>query len=317
MAPEDDYEFSKGKPYSLAEAGPIIALSQPRLEVDSLEFIGHGMASCAYLVNHRYVFRLPKNKEASESLSREVCLLPQLKQHIQISIPDIEFIIPESSTFGKVGVGYKAIEGEPLSESCWQALKAEQRQLLVQDFARFLCDLHSFPVESTSCALKTEHSKQTYSKYQNYFQEKLFPYLSKAEQKTVDNLFDQYLSDEENFRYQPSLVHGDISPDHILIDPVSGHLRGIIDFGDLKIADPDWDLIYLHEDFDKDFADRLLACKVTTTEPARLLVKVSLFKMCVLTAFIEDGQKESNKTKLNMGWRFLRENISACTSFTN
>ena len=40
----------------------------------------------------------------------------------------------------------------------------------------------------------------------------------------------------------PVLCHGDIAPEHILVDEAGGRVLGLIDFGDLLVGDPAIDL---------------------------------------------------------------------------
>lgn len=310
--PEDEYELSKGQPYSLEEARRIITLSTPHLSPTSINFVGHGMASCAYLVNDAYIFRLPKNSVAAASLKRESCVLPRLKSRLSTRIPEIKYRILEPSALSEFATGYELIKGTPLSQTGWQSMSNQSQATSIRELAKFLTDLHALPpTEFKDCALPEEENRTFYAKYKEYFQTEILPHLSSVERKAVISIFEQYLADERNFQYQPALVHGDMSPDHILIDPDSGKLHGIIDFGDLKITDPDWDLLYLHEDFHADCANLLFSHAVTSTEPERLQIKLKLFKLCLMTIFIREGTQEKSQTKTAMGWRFVRQAISA------
>jgi Phosphotransferase enzyme family len=55
---------------------------------------------------------------------------------------------------------------------------------------------------------------------------------------------------------QGCFLHGDMSLDHVYIDPVSCRITGIIDFGDCQSGDPLWDLIF--DDFRMSFDDNFL-----------------------------------------------------------
>ena len=48
------------------------------------------------------------------------------------------------------------------------------------------------------------------------------------------------------------MLHGDLSPDHILADAGRAGLAGIIDWGDARLGDPAWDLVYIREDYGPD-----------------------------------------------------------------
>ncbi len=78
----------------------------------------------------------------------------------------------------------------------------------------------------------------------------------------------------------PRLLHGDLGAKHILVDPASGDLAAIIDFGDREAGDGAWDLgnfwvweddrrlAYLLEGYS---ADLVLRCKTSLFGAARSL----------------------------------------------
>jgi aminoglycoside phosphotransferase (APT) family kinase protein len=49
------------------------------------------------------------------------------------------------------------------------------------------------------------------------------------------------------------LLHGDLSPEHVLVAPRGGWITGIIDWGDAMWGDPARDFIFLLEDWGEDF----------------------------------------------------------------
>lgn len=97
--------------------------------------------------------------------------------------------------------------------------------------------------------------------YQYEFEEiqrLVFPILNNKEKDTVTDIFKAYLEDKNNFNYTPVLLHNDLSNDHIIIDNQTDTLVGIIDFGDMDIGDPDYDLMYLTDDYGSSFLDNFL-----------------------------------------------------------
>lgn len=53
---------------------------------------------------------------------------------------------------------------------------------------------------------------------------------------------------DDLFAFTPVLLHADLSPDHILVDPSTGALTGVIDWGDMATGDPALDFAGLLED---------------------------------------------------------------------
>jgi len=54
------------------------------------------------------------------------------------------------------------------------------------------------------------------------------------------------------------IVHNDLCPDHILVDPITGNLTGIIDWTDIALADPMLDFVALATWKGFDFVERVL-----------------------------------------------------------
>jgi aminoglycoside 2''-phosphotransferase len=54
----------------------------------------------------------------------------------------------------------------------------------------------------------------------------------------VAQAYETYLNDPRNFDFEPVLSHEDIDERNTLVDPETGDLTGVIDFGDAVVGDP-------------------------------------------------------------------------------
>jgi aminoglycoside 2''-phosphotransferase len=61
--------------------------------------------------------------------------------------------------------------------------------------------------------------------------------------------------DDADFAYVPTLTHSDVALDHLLI--TGSKISGIIDFGDVAISDPDYDLSFLWAEAGSAFVQRV------------------------------------------------------------
>src|SRR5262249_406641 len=68
----------------------------------------------------------------------------------------------------------------------------------------------------------------------------------------------EHLGDRRNLDGPVALLHGEVSGDHLLHDPATGRLTGVIDFNGMIIGDPVRDLLYLYEDYGLQFLATLL-----------------------------------------------------------
>jgi aminoglycoside phosphotransferase (APT) family kinase protein len=89
--------------------GRILAVF-PELQLKTIEAIGRGWDSTAFLVNGETVFRLPNDGTTTQDAVRaEVNLLAALRGRLPVAIPDPKYIAPDFSFFG-----YGYLRGEPL-----------------------------------------------------------------------------------------------------------------------------------------------------------------------------------------------------------
>ena len=65
----------------------------------------------------------------------------------------------------------------------------------------------------------------------------------------VNAMYESYLSDDRNFAYAPVFLHGDLGANHIIYNPDTRSISGVIDFGGMCIGDPDRDFTYLYVDY--------------------------------------------------------------------
>lgn len=212
------------------------------------------MDSVAFLVNKTYIFRFPKNKEVRENLAKEIAALPILQTKLEIQIPNFVYIGRNNSF-----VGYQKIDGEFLTKELFYSLNQNEQQQILNSLADFLTTVHNQDVEIyQKCGIETQDFRATYAEYFKTIKTEVFALFSNEDCRYISEQFKLYLERDENFSYQPVLLHNDFSGDHILVDPATKDLSGVIDFGDISIGDADYDLMYFLDDFGEDFVKSFL-----------------------------------------------------------
>ena len=155
----------------------------PGLVVDSIDLAGEGMDSLALTVNNEYVFRFPKLEEAAAKIRLEAVLLPVLQERLDVRIPSPEFVGTDPST-GFTFSGYRWIKGIPLEPEVLLDLDPEKQTSLTEKIARFLRNLHSFPVDQVArLGLRTNDFRADYSGDLGPIRELLFPRLHQGERE--------------------------------------------------------------------------------------------------------------------------------------
>ncbi|MBN3490140.1 phosphotransferase [Acholeplasma equirhinis] len=113
------------------------------LNITSIEYLGSGNHSDAFLVNKNLVAKFPKNNRANNSLIKEIELLKKLDQKIKIEIPNVI----KTGLFNSNHNLYtffisKKIEGIQLNKTKLNQLPLTKRELISKSIAEFLYGLH-------------------------------------------------------------------------------------------------------------------------------------------------------------------------------
>jgi aminoglycoside 2''-phosphotransferase len=217
----------------------------PEFEGKPVARLGEGMDSLAVLVGERSVFRFSKHPEAAMGLRREIAILPRLTPGLALDIPRFEYF-GNHSVSGLPFVGYGLIRGEPLHRSLYETLPEALQDGILGELAGFLDAVHAFPVaDALRCGVVTEGSRMDYLNDLRRARDDVFPLLRDTVRYEVESRMGEFLEADANLDRGPTLLHGDLWPEHVLFSRAARRLAGVIDFGDVAIGDPDHDLAFL------------------------------------------------------------------------
>jgi aminoglycoside 2''-phosphotransferase len=198
------------------------------LAADAVELLGAGTDSAAFRVDRDWVARFPLVPAAQRTLTTELALLPALAPALPVAVPHVEHVAERDGQL--VFCAYRALEGEPLSDAALAELSPAARARALDELAAVLDAIHGFPVERAWAAGVT------------------FELLKGAYHPAQRELLGADLEELHAFEAaqpQPSapvLLHSDIKPQHLLHDPSSGALTGLLDWGDVSFGHADFDL---------------------------------------------------------------------------
>lgn len=209
------------------------------LIIHNIIVLGQGLDSIAYLVNNEYIFKQSKHDEARINLKKEIRVLNYLKGKITLQIPDIEYYSEGYSV-----CGYKKIKGNKLSPSIYKSLSDDEKDMLAQDIALFIREIHSIPLPDID-GLELHVIDDYRSDYET-LRETIYDKIPDKSKQYIDGFYKGILNDERISQYVKALCHNDLSCNHIIIQ--NNKAVGIIDFGDVAITDRDKEFVYLLED---------------------------------------------------------------------
>ena len=215
--------------------------------INSIKLIGEGYDSKAYLINDEYIFKIKFSFNEKKGYKKEKAIYDFLNKKINtdIKIPNIEY----SHISDDISIlGYKEIKGKFLNPKLYASLNEEEKQLLKNDIAKFLRQMHD--LDTSEISLYTIDNKQNVLEEYQLLKSTIYDSLSSVEKLYIDE-FMKKLNVTSIFNGRKCLCHNDFSCNHLLLDD-NNKLCGIIDFGDSGIIDEYCDFIYLLEDSDEE-----------------------------------------------------------------
>lgn len=228
----------------------VIVDRYPELVNSQFKSDNSGWTNFAIKVDNKYLFRFPRNDEAYKAVNKEYKILKILNKKLPINIKVPKYIY-SSLNDDYPFVGYAMIQGDFLTEDVFNSLDESKKDNILNNMAIFLNVLHS--VDYKELGLEPVNSIEWYKDLFDRVQKICFKYfVHNLKEKTIQ-LFNIFFNDESMHNYEPTLVHGDLSEDHIII---TSDGVGIIDFGDLMVFDPAYDLIWAYI-CDVDFYNKL------------------------------------------------------------
>lgn len=212
--------------------------------------LGAGWDTVATLVDGRWVERRPRRDEVVAQLRRETRMMPWLAAALPLPVP-----VPEIASEDPFVVRHILVTGEPI-----EAPNAADGAA----FASFLLALHGVsPAEALRHGLPDpELTRAERAEAIASFRGEVLPLLPASERAAATALLDGFAGMPAD-----TVVHGDLGPDHLLVE--GGRLSGVIDFGDAHLGDAAMDLAWGLSEAPPEFADALARSYGVTAELRR------------------------------------------------
>lgn len=199
-----------------------------------------------------WIFRFPKHKGAVSKLKMETKLLSDLKDWLPLPIPNYEYYEESFNGTSIPFAGYRKLPGDP-GDIC----KSVDLDRVSQQLGNFLGRLHAYPMDR----IKEAGVKEQYN-YIAHWAKKSLEQLSRLKPLSVDkDHLRRYLLKRipQVFHGAPSLTHNDLWAEHILIDPDTGGVSGIIDWGDAMLGDSAVDFATLYASYGATWLENVIS----------------------------------------------------------
>jgi aminoglycoside 2''-phosphotransferase len=208
----------------------------PTLTISAVRFNPDGLTNHVFIVNDELVFRFPKNEQAKQALDREAQVLDLVRRHVSLPVPYFE---RQEEDF----VMYRFLPGQPLYRHDLLRQDNNTQDQIAEQLATFLQQLHTIPqhqLQAAGLTLAPAENRTAYWRQRlQEFEQELHPFLWADQKAWIHQLFTPLLEGTlDMMAFLPALVHDDLASYHILYDPTTCQLSGVIDFGVAGLGDP-------------------------------------------------------------------------------
>ena len=239
-------------------AAQLVAAQFPQLAGADVVPLAAGWDNTVHLVAGAWAFRFPRRAVALPGFLRETALLPALAPALPVPVPVPVWVGRPGNGFPWPFTGSRLLPGVELAAA---GLADAARAQLAGQLGELLAVLHDpalaarlgdgLPHDPNARADPAARIARTLPWLEHLCEKGLW-----AGDRAVDALFaDAAPLGPSTAR--PALVHGDLHVRHVLVDGPS--CSGLIDWGDVCLADPSVDLALACAAFDGATRDRLLA----------------------------------------------------------
>lgn len=230
---------------------PRIHSLMPGLDVHSAVISDEGLMNDVLVVNDSLIFRFAKSEATAASLHAECDLLAYIRPYLMQEIP-------QPLATSEDAMVYRRLTGVPLTRELLATLEKTTIQSLADQIAEFLRRLHSIPVVASLPQTTAPVHYDDHMALRAEVSQHIYPLLLPHQRRAVDQFFERMLGDPANFTYEPTIIHADLAPYHLLYEPETRRLSGVLDFGVAGVGDPASDLGCLIQYFGERFVKRML-----------------------------------------------------------
>jgi aminoglycoside 2''-phosphotransferase len=124
---------------------------------------------------------------------------------------------------------------------------------LATQITGFLKELHSIRVRGNGLRSVPRYSQEEWIKSTRLQYNKIrritYPLLEPKLRAQSEEFWRELLADLAEASFRPTLIHGDLGTENMLIDPTSAKLTGILDWGYTQVSDPALEFahLFLHQ----------------------------------------------------------------------
>ncbi len=208
----------------------------PTLPVRSARAIETGWCCYVLDVHDEWILRFPRSREDARRLEPELMLLAELEPRLEVPVPHVERVVRGRDGSVRV-VAYRKLKGRPLPR---RNLAGERGRVWASELAVVLRTLARFPRALGRRAgvdwSERNDRRGRWLTLEPWVRDRVRPRLPADVRRCDEAYWDAYLGDRRTLGRAPSLNHGDLGPEHLLVNDRG--ISGILDWESACYEDP-------------------------------------------------------------------------------
>jgi aminoglycoside phosphotransferase (APT) family kinase protein len=228
-----------GDRHDAAAARGVVAAHLPGYRITAVVPVGDGLDNVAFEVNGELIVRFRRDRDPAR-LDREACLLEAVAAIAPLAVPEPRFTVAELGC-----LAYLKLPGTPLLDLPRQGRPADA-VAIAATLGELLTALHAVPADRMGDLADTDDQPLT-----EWRQEAAATYPTVATHIPAVHRgsVEAFLHAAPPDPGHPLVFsHNDLGIEHVLVDPGSWTVTGVIDWSDAALVDPARDFGLLHRD---------------------------------------------------------------------
>ena len=277
----------------------------PGYTIDTIEQLGSGIDHVVYEVNGELIVRLAKEADLerrAKLVRREHELLAVVAEVSPLSVPE-----PVSSNPELGCLAYLKIQGTPLLDAP-PPQRLAHAESIATALGDFLTAIHAVSAERLSDLVTSDDQP-----FKEWTLDATALYTTVAERIPVANRgsIETFLrSPSPQERYSRVFSHNDLGIEHVLIDPATWTITGVIDWSDAAFVDPAYDFGLIYRDLGTAALEAALRSYRNEAEPVDALrERATFYARCSVFEDLAYGVERdltpyTDKSLAAMNWLF-------------
>ncbi|MET8410303.1 phosphotransferase [Streptomyces sp. NPDC005195] len=221
----------------------VVVAHMPDYQIESVVPLGEGLDNLVYEVNGELVVRFSKEPDLarrSALVGHEARVLAAVADISPLPVPEPAFTVAEQGC-----LAYRKLPGAPLLDMSRHRRSAHGTSIAAT-LGELLTALHAVPIDRLVDLVDVDHQPLA-----EWRQEATEIYVTVAGQvpaahrRPIEAFLDAAPPHEG---CTPRFSHNDLGIEHVLVDPGTWRVTGIIDWSDAAVVDPAYDFGLLYRD---------------------------------------------------------------------